>query len=284
MTVGEAIRHATEQLSAHGIPDARVEAEWILSHLLLAPRTVLFLKSGRPLDPPLERALNGFLERRFRREPLQHILGSVSFCGIELSVGPEALIPRPETELLADHAWRRVNRLATTNPLVLDFGTGTGCLAIAIRKNSPTASVHALDRSPKALALALQNTRELELNNITFHEGDGFSALPEPMEFDLIVSNPPYIPSSEIRHLQPEVRDYDPRLALDGSEDGLSFYRLFAIEAAAWLKPGGTLLCEFGDEQEGDIPLLFADDIWTDRHVFPDLNDQPRYFEVHKAI
>ena len=256
----------------------------MLAHLLITPRTVLFLNSGRELDPPMEGALKRFLERRFRREPLQHILGTVSFCGIELAVNQDALIPRPETELLAEHAWTRANNLQTPAPLILDFGTGTGCLAIAIRKNSPQSVIHALDRSPKALAVARQNAQALGINDITFHEGDGFNALPEAMEFDMIVSNPPYIPSAEIQNLAPEVRDYDPRLALDGAEDGLIFYRRFAIEAADWLKPGGRLLCEFGEEQECDMPLLFADDIWTDRHVFPDLSDRPRFFEAQKVM
>lgn len=245
---------------------------------------MLFMKSGLPLDPPLERALNSFLERRFRREPLQHILGSVNFCGLELSVSEDALIPRPETEILAEHAWYRANNLDSDTPKILDFGTGTGCLAIAIKKHAPHSEVHALDRSPKALALARENALEHELGSIRFHEGDAFNALPEPIEFNLIVSNPPYIPSADIRHLQPEVRDYDPRIALDGDEDGLTFYRLFANEAANWLKPGGTLLCEFGDGQEGEIPLLFADDIWTDRHIYPDLSDIPRFFKVDKAV
>jgi len=283
VTVGEAIRFSTEQLAARGIPDARVEAEWLMAHLLSAPRTLLFMKSGLPLDPPIERALHGFLERRFRREPLQHILGSVNFCGIELTVNEDALIPRPETELLAERAWCLANNLAGDAPRILDFGTGTGCLAIAIQLRARQAEVHALDCSPGALALARRNALEHDLHDIRFHEGDGFNALPEPMEFDLIVSNPPYIPSADIRHLQPEVRDYDPRIALDGDEDGLAFYRLFANEAARWLKPGGTLLCEFGDGQEADIPLLFADDIWTDRHIYPDLNDSPRFFKADKA-
>ena len=141
MTVGEAIRFTSVQLGARDIPNSKVEAELMLSHLLLVPRTILFMKSGIPLDPPHESALMEFIERRVRREPLQHILGSVSFCGIELTVNEDALIPRPETEMLAEMAWTHLDSIGKAAPRVLDYGTGTGCIAIAIATNRPAASV-----------------------------------------------------------------------------------------------------------------------------------------------
>lgn len=281
MTVGEAIRFVSVQLAERDIPNATVEAELMLSHLLLVPRTILFMKSGVPLDPPHESALMEFIERRSRHEPLQHILGSVSFCGIELTVNEDALIPRPETELLAEMAWTHLDSVPSAAPRVLDFGTGTGCLAIAIATKQPSASVHALDRSPKALALADRNAQELNLSDrIHFHEGDGFDALPEDMKFDLIVSNPPYIASEEIRELQPEVRDYDPRLALDGGTDGLDFYRRLAERAGKHLSPDGVLMCEFGDGQEKELELIFSNENWMNVGFEADMNRKPRFMSA----
>lgn len=284
MTVGEAIRFTSVQLGARDIPDSTVEAELMLSHLLLVPRTILFMKSGIPLDPPHESALMEFIERRSRREPLQHILGSVSFCGIELTVSEDALIPRPETEMLAELAWTHLDSVEKTAPRVLDYGTGTGCIAIAIATNRPSASVHALERSSKALVLAERNTRELSLEQrIQFHHGDGFESLPTRGEFDLIVSNPPYIPSADIRELQPEVRDYDPRLALDGGKDGLDFYRRFAERAPKYLSRHGTLLCEFGDGQEKELELIFSDAPWMAFETMDDMNRVPRFMKVMRS-
>lgn len=281
MTVGEAIRFVSVQLAERDIPNATVEAELMLSHLLLVPRTILFMKSGVPLDPPHESALMEFIERRSRHEPLQHILGSVSFCGIELTVNEDALIPRPETELLAEMAWTHLDSVPSAAPRVLDFGTGTGCLAIAIAMKQPRASVHALDRSPKALALADRNAQELNLSDrIHFHEGDGFDALPEDMKFDLIVSNPPYIASEEIRELQPEVRDYDPRLALDGGTDGLDFYRRLAERTGKHLSPDGVLMCEFGDGQEKQLELIFSSENWMNVEFEADMNRKPRFMSA----
>ena len=257
----------------------------MLAHLLSVPRNILFLKSGLPLDPPFEAALELFLARRSRREPLQHILGSVSFCGIELAVNEHALVPRPETEELADHAWNHLNASTIAQPKVLDFGTGTGCLAIAIAMNCERAQIHAIDKSRRALELARQNVRELNLSaRITFGHGEGFEALDESRRFDLIVSNPPYIPAREITTLQPEVRDYDPRLALDGGADGLEFYRMFAEQAGYWLISGGVLMAEFGDGQETFLPDVFAKPEWTGLRVMNDLGGIPRFFEVRRSL
>lgn len=285
MTVGQALKHAADELAAHEIPDAGVEAEWMLARLLSVPRNILFLKSGLPLDPPFESALEGFLERRVRREPLQHILGSVSFCGIELAVNEHALVPRPETEELADHAWSHLNASTLAEPKVLDFGTGTGCLAIAIAMNCERARMFAVDRSSRALELARRNAGELNLTDrITFAQGDGFEALDESLRFDLIVSNPPYIPARDIAGLQPEVRDYDPRLALDGGADGLGFYRMFAELAGCWLISGGVLMAEFGDGQERDLEGIFSAPGWTRFQVMDDLGGRPRFFEVRRSL
>jgi release factor glutamine methyltransferase len=147
---------------------------------------------------------------------------------------------------------------------VLDFGTGSGCLAIQLAVKHPGARVHALDISEAALRVARENaTRHQVADRIYFHPGDGFAALPADARFDLIVSNPPYIPGPEIETLQPEVRDHDPRLALDGGRDGLDFFRRLAREAPARLPARGGLLAEFGDGQDAALRDLFAPPGWT---------------------
>ena len=182
------------------------------------------------------------VRRRERREPLQHLLGTVCFCGFELIVNRDVLIPRPETEVLAEMAWTHLlERQGCEPPTVLDFGTGSGCVAIAIAHHVPSARVHALDASPSAVGVARQNAALQGLSErIQFNMGDAFAAVPGGLRFDLIVTNPPYIPSGEIDGLEPEVRDHDPRMALDGGRDGLAFYRLLAAEAPAHLNAGGT--------------------------------------------
>lgn len=283
MTVGEVVRELKRRLTEAGVPEPGPEAEWIASHVLLLPRTMLVIRAGQVVDPPLVEVMHGFVKRRARREPLQHILGTVPFCSIEVNVGPAALVPRPETELLAEAAWTWLNGLK--RPVeVLDFGTGTGCIALAIARECPAATVHALDRSVDALDLARRNARELELDDrVRFHEGDGFAALPAELRFDLIVSNPPYIPADEIRTLMPEVRDYDPRIALDGGADGLAFYRRLADEAPHWLKSNGRLMCEFGDGQERALPAIFVEGPWQGLAFERDLSDTPRFFHVTRV-
>lgn len=274
------MRDLKRRLAEVGVPEPVPEAEWIAAHVLSLPRTMLVVRAGQAVDRPLVDAMLRFVERRERREPLQHILGNVPFCGIEVSVGPEALVPRPETEMLAEAAWMWL-RGRNGSVSALDFGTGTGCIALAIARECQNVELHALDRSAEALKLARRNACELGLEErVRFHEGDGFAALKEERCFDLIVSNPPYIPAEEIRGLMPEVRDYDPRIALDGGPDGLVFYRRFALEAPRWIKPGGRLMCEFGDGQERWLPAVFVEGPWRDLAFERDLSGTSRFFSV----
>lgn len=281
MTVREVIQRSTEFLQRHGVDSPRLQTELLLAHLLKLPRLQLYLNHDRVLSEPELAALRVLVQRRAKREPLQHLVGSASFCGIELAVSPAALIPRPETETLAELAVAALTKNSSPTPVVLDFGTGTGCLAVALAAQCKNASVHALDLSEAALALARKNAERHGLSErVTFHLGDGFRALPSELRFDLLVSNPPYIPSAEIATLQPEVRDFDPRAALDGGADGLDFYRLLARETPAWLKEGGGLFAEFGDGQEAVLPSLFNDTGWRAVSIHHDLTGRPRVLEA----
>ena len=162
-------------------------------------------------------------------------------------------------------------------PVVLDFGTGSGCLAVTLAVKCPAAVVHAVDISPDALAVARGNAvRHGVDGRVSFHLGDGFAALPADVRFDLLVGNPPYIPSGEIATLQPEVRDHDPRLALDGGADGLDFYRRIARAAAAWLRPDARVMLEFGDGQGAALRGLFSGGPWRCEGIFPDDSGRER--------
>jgi release factor glutamine methyltransferase len=274
VTVLEVIQRSSEFLGKRGVDAPRLQTELLLAHVLGLPRMKLYLDFERQLNASELDRLRQFVKRRGEREPLQHIVGTTSFHGLELEVTREALIPRPETELLASKA---LGFLAGRNGAsVLDFGTGSGCLAVVLAALS-AAVVHALDISEAALALAGRNAaRHALVERIRFHLGDGFAALPAELTFDLIVSNPPYIPTDEIASLEPEVRDHDPRLALDGGVGGLDFYRRLAREATSRLNAEGRLMVELGDGQDAAARALFAAAGWRIEAVEPDDTGRPR--------
>jgi release factor glutamine methyltransferase len=314
VTVLEAIQKSTEFLAKKGVESPRLQTELLLAHLLQIPRMKLYLNFQRALSPQETDALRELVRRRGRREPLQHLTGSTSFCGLEIAVNRHALVPRPETELLAEAGWKFLQGRAgsprpaaasrsarETSPYrdllyALELGTGTGCIAIALAVRCRNVTVLATDVSAEALALARENAAR---NNITerieLFESDGFASLENAglasrrspsqrsetgkmpvLDFDLIISNPPYIPSAEIDSLQPEVRDFDPRLALDGGRDGLDFYRMFSTQAKPLLKPGGRLMLEFGDGQAEAIRQIFETEKWIVEAVLEDYSHRAR--------
>lgn len=276
MTVLEAIQKSAEFLSKREIDSPRLQAELLLAHLLKMPRMKLYLNFERPLAEQETEALRQFVKRRGQREPLQHIIGSTSFCGFEMAVDRRALVPRPETEILAEAGWTYLSTLGPDQK-ALDIGTGTGCIAIALAAKCPNARVTAVDTSADALALAAENAQKNNVaDRIEFFQGDGFAAVPGSAQFELIISNPPYIPTAEIETLQPEVRDFDPRAALDGGSDGLDFYRMFAGQARQLLKPGGKVMVEFGDGQAPAIRKLFEDQNWIVEAVKDDYSQRAR--------
>ena len=283
MTVLEAIQKSTEFLGKKNVGSPRLQTELLLAHLLKMPRLKLYLNFERVLAPSETNALRELIKRRSRREPLQHITGSTSCCGFEIAVNRHALVPRPETELLAELGWNFLSTLNSRLSTALDFGTGTGCIAITLAEKCPNAKIMALDISAEALTLAKQNAAKSNVaKRIEFLQGDGFPALPENIKFDLIISNPPYIPSAEIATLQPEVRDFDPHDALDGGADGLDFYRKLAAEAKPFLKPAGKIALEFGDGQAGAIRKIFETEKWIVEAVKKDYAQRARILMVKK--
>ena len=302
MTVLEAIQKSADFLAQKGVESPRLQTELLLAHLLKMPRMKLYLNFERVLTPAETDALRGMIRRRGQREPLQHIVGSTSFCGLEIAVNRHVLVPRPETELLAEFGWKFLltapkpgeggstlnslpgqSRATTGQPsTALDFGTGSGCIAIALAVKCPAAKIVAIDISADALTLASQNAaRHGVIERIQLLQSDGFAVLSDDARFDLIISNPPYISSTEIATLQPEVRGFDPHATLDGGADGLSFYRLIASHAAAFLKPAGKVMLEFGDGQAEAIRKIFEDEKWIVEGVEQDYSHRPRILIAH---
>lgn len=240
-----------EYLLSKGVVNARLEAEWLLCAVMRLDRVGLYLQYDKPLNDIELAAYRAMVARRAKREPLQHILGSQEFYGLDYEVTPAVLIPRYDTELLISEAVKHCPKPDT----VLDVGTGSGCIAVTLKKQFPAASVTATDVSEAALSVAGRNAQkhgaELELL-----PGSLFTPV-AGRRFDLIVSNPPYIPTSDIEDLDPEVRDYDPESALDGGRDGLDFYRFLVPAAVEHLNPGGWLLMENGIKQADDIVRIF---------------------------
>jgi release factor glutamine methyltransferase len=229
------------------------------------------------LTPAETDALREFIKRRATREPLQHIVGSTSFCGHEILVNRKVLVPRPETELLAELGWNFLTTRHSPLVIALDFCTGSGCIAIALAAKCPNTKIVATDISADALALAKENAAKNNFaEQIEFLQGDDFTALPTGKQFDLIVSNPPYIASAEIETLEPEVRDFDPHLALDGGMDGLDFYRMLAAEAKSFLKSDGKIMLEFGDGQAAAIKKIFESEMWIVEAVKEDYSQRAR--------
>ncbi|HEY5043509.1 MAG TPA: peptide chain release factor N(5)-glutamine methyltransferase [Verrucomicrobiae bacterium] len=294
MTVLEAIQKSAEFLAKKDVESPRLQAELLLAHLLKMPRMKLYLNFDRVLSSTETDALREFVKRRGQREPLQHITGSTSFCGFEIAVNRHALVPRPETELLAETGWNFLVTCHSSLATALDFGTGSGGIAIALAAKCPKAKIIAIDISTDALELAKENAaRNNAAERIEFLQGDGFAALKDfgvrrhvgalesgdmspHSKFDLIVSNPPYIASAEIETLEPEVRNFDPRLALDGGADGLDFYRRLAAGAKPFLKSEGKIMVEFGDGQADAVKTIFEGEKWIVEAVKDDYSQRAR--------
>jgi release factor glutamine methyltransferase len=240
-----------EYLSAKGIENARLEAEWLLCAATGLDRVGLYLNFDKPLNDDELASFRALIARRARREPLQHILGTQEFYGLEFEVSPDVLIPRHDTETLVAEALARRPEARS----VLDIGTGSGCIAVALARHLHDAAVTAIDISPAALEVAHRNAGR---NGVAIEFLAG--SLLEPVagrRFDLIVSNPPYIPTTDIDGLEPEVRDFDPRGALDGGADGLDVYRALIPAAREHLNPAGWLLVEVGIGQAPAVVELF---------------------------
>jgi release factor glutamine methyltransferase len=252
-TVLKILAWTRDYLAGKGVENARLESEWLLSDALGLDRVGLYLNFDRPLNSAELARYRGMVSRRAKREPLQHILGSQEFMGLEFEVSPAALIPRHDTVTLVEEAIKRCRG----GEKILDIGLGSGCIAVALAKKLPQVNVFGVEKSSSALELASRNAAK---HGVTLEIAKG--SLFEPFEgllFDIVVSNPPYIPTGEIPSLQPEVRDYEPVEALDGGPDGLDFYRMIIPSASEHMSPGGWLMFEVGAGQSDSVKGIFVE-------------------------
>ena len=250
MTYSELMAEGVKQLTEAGIEEARTDARILLFHAC-GVDFMTFLRDGTlPVPEEEEACFRELLARRRKHEPVQYITGEQEFCGLCFRVQPGVLIPRPETELLAEEVFTDAK-----GKRVLDMCTGSGCIAVTVAKLGAPAYAAASDYSGEALAIARKNAELLDAD-VTFFQGDLFERVEGV--YDIIVSNPPYIRSSVVDGLMPEVRDFEPRMALDGTEDGLLFYRRIAAEAKMYLTPGGRLMFEIGHDQGETVPEILS--------------------------
>ncbi len=265
-TVMRLINWGADFFKKRSISSPRLTMELLLAHVLQLSRFELYLQFDRPLTEVELARLREMVKRRGNREPIQYILGEAHFYKRVFEVDHSVLIPRPETELLVEEALRRVHALRC-----LDVGTGSGCIGITIALERPDTEVVAIDLSEEALAIARRNAERLGARNITFRKIDFFDGpgMRELGSFDLVVSNPPYIPQAELPTLEPEVRDYEPKLALTDYGDGYAFYAHFIDLSGDLLRDGSNLFLEMGYGQAARIAEMYRDarfevDVLTD--------------------
>lgn len=258
LTVAAARRLVAERLRAAGIETPELDARVLIAHALGSDHAGLAAAAGRSLDATEWEAMTRLTERRLRHEPVARIVGVKEFWSLGLRVDSTTLVPRPETETLVEAALAEIESVGDrTRPLrIADLGTGSGALLLALLSELPNAFGVGTDTSFGALQLARRNARHLRLGRAAFVVCDFGAALGGT--FDLVVANPPYIASDEIATLAPEVRDYDPRVALDGGPDGLDCYRAIAATIPALLKPAGALVVELGAGQAATVGALFS--------------------------
>ena len=261
MTFGQLLEEGTKRLSESGIAEAGLDARYLLLDAAGLSAALFLAKRGQKAESAVSERYLDLIERRARRIPLQHLLGSQGFMGLEFLVTPDVLIPRQDTEtlvelVLADCFSPKKKSCGINRPRLLDLCTGSGCIAVSLGVLGDFCEIVGVDISEKALEVAEKNRCRLLPDTVLkekklafrLEQSDLFDGL-FGETFDVIVSNPPYIPSAVIRELEPEVRDHEPRIALDGDEDGLSFYRRIAGQCGLHLRPGGRLYLEIGCDQ-----------------------------------
>lgn len=257
-TIHQILLDAVNILKQNNVQTPRLDAEVILAHLLGWDRIDLITRSREVLDQDLEQEYYHFIQERAAGKPVQYITGQQEFMGLNFKVTPDVLIPRPDTEILVETA---IKEAGTMEPplTIVDVGTGSGAISISLAHYIKGAHIHSIDISPKALGVAMENARLHSLEHrVTFYQGDLFDPIDDLLRsrVDLLVSNPPYIPTHKIPNLQREVRYYEPTLALDGGEDGLDYYRRIIQEGEKFLSPRGCLILEVGHDQGARVAEL----------------------------
>lgn len=266
MTIKQAILQAAQAFEEAGVPDPRIDAEWILCHLTGLDRMSMLMQGTTVLTSEQEQRFSSLLLSRTQRKPLQYLLGTQVFYGLDFQVDSRVLIPRQETETLCE--WGIAHLRKMNQPRALDLCTGSGAIAVTLKHECPHADVTAADLSTDALEVAASNAR-LNSVDVRFVQGDLWQPL-DGETFDLILSNPPYIPTSDCETLQQEVMQ-EPRMALDGGLNGLDFYRRIASGALSHLAPNGLIAVEVGIGEANDVAQLFTAAGLCDVQIINDL-------------
>ncbi len=279
-TVREVLDWTTRDFAERGIDSPRLDAELLVAHALEVGRINLYLDFDRPLTEEERTKIRELVGRRREREPIAYILEHRDFYGRRFRVGPGVLIPRPDTETLVERALGCIPEEATVR--VLDVGTGSGAIALTLAAERPLTQITATDVSEDALRLAAINAERLGLaDRVDLLMAD---LIDPPREFDLIVSNPPYIPSGDIPTLSADVRDHEPMLALDGGKEGLDVVRALILRAATVTKTDANLLFEIGIGQaEAVLALASQSSDWEHRETYADLNRVPRVVHLRRT-
>ncbi len=282
------ILHETAKtLKHHGVESAEKEAEILIRRCLDIDAVEIF-RDNPEFTEDEAGSLEEMLQRRLGHEPLQYILGYEEFLGLNLIVGEGVLIPRPETEILVEEALRQLD-INSPHLTVLDLCTGSGCIAISIAREFPHALVCGVDISEEALRYAKTNAEINRVSNVIFLKGDVlkpieklFTVSCSPLSFDLIISNPPYIRRADIKNLQPEIIKWEPLIALDGGDDGLSFYRELIPSAKGFLKENGFLMFEIGFGQSSSVTEILECEGYTDIEIIKDYAGVERIVKAKK--
>ncbi len=257
-TVAQLVTWAENILRTYEVDTPRLDAEVLLAHTLHISRSCLYTRLREMVSDSQKNDFRRYVVRRTQREPVAYITGRQEFWSLEFQVNPCVLIPRPDTEILVETALRLLAAARITAPRILDIGTGSGCIAVTLATELPRAQVWAVDRTHAILSIAQKNAHTHRVGHrITFACGDLFAPVPPgPPFFDLLVTNPPYIDSQVLDTLQPEVRAWEPRAALDGGADGLDFYGRLLYDSPDYLRPGGWLVAEIGEAQKDALVQL----------------------------
>lgn len=271
VTLSGAVRAAAKHLAENGVDNAEYDSFALMSAVNGMDRTYYLMHGGEPVKEADYNKFAEYVKRRADREPLQHILGKAYFFGYEFKVNSDVLVPRPDTEILVEEALKVVENGST----VLDMCTGSGCIILTLALQRNLKRGIGVDISKKALAVAMENAESLSVENVDFIESNLFENVEKcpgtEALADVIVSNPPYIPTAVITGLSDEVRLHDPMLALDGHDDGLYFYRRITSQAGKYLKKGGFLLYEIGHDQSEQVEMLMREAGFEDICTVKDL-------------
>lgn len=282
ISIAETVLQGANKLRKAGVPEARREAGSLLAFALERDRSFILSHAGDEISDEQLEVFRGYVNQRGDRKPLQYITGRQEFYGLEFEVTPDVLIPRPETELLIDTTLKLVEQ--DRSILICDVGTGSGCIAVTLLHKLPQARAVAIDLSPPALEVAQRNAGQHAVNDrIEFVLSDCFDGIDSHRgSFDLIVSNPPYVADGALEGLQREVRDFEPRMALEAGADGLTIIRRLVTGAEEFLKLGGHLLFEIGFDQHEAVDQLIDRRVWKLLEIHQDLQGIPRTVALEK--